>query len=99
MPKRTIRVRKSKSGHRAHLRHIYSNPKQREGNLEDFIERYGPRKGPVMYGKVIGKVRREQAAKRRSGRLTERVRGYTYERNGKRVRVPKHKAIVQAGLA
>ncbi len=57
------------AAHRAALRaaegrpvHLYSNPAERKKNLRSFEERYGAAKGKRVYGAVVGKVRREQAA-------------------------------------
>lgn len=94
MSERRIRVRRAKNGRRAHIRHLYSVPSQRPAELREFIDRYGKRRGTYIYGATVGKVRREQAAKRPSGRLNERIGGYYYWRNGKRVHVRTHPAMV-----
>lgn len=43
-------------------RHLYSNKKDRAIERREFTEEYGPVKGRYVYGAVVGKVRREQAA-------------------------------------
>lgn len=48
---------------------MYSNPVQRRANIRAFERRYGAR-GRSVYGKVVGKVRREQVASGRRRRVT-----------------------------
>lgn len=43
-------------------RHLYTNVRQRRANLRSFKHRYGAKRGAAIYGAVVGKVRREQAA-------------------------------------
>lgn len=95
MPKtREVRVRRSSNGHRAHVRHIYSNPKQREENLAEFEERYGERKGRRVFGATVGKIRRQQASK--GGRRVLTVRKHKSKtRYGKSETVKRHKERIR----
>lgn len=71
--KRTTRVRRSRNGRRSHIRHLYRGRRNREAMERRFREEYGARGGrdrrggAYIYGATVGKVRREQLAKRRRG--------------------------------
>lgn len=63
MPWKTVR------GRRVHIRpkrkrHLYSNRRDRAYERARFTAMYGREKGRYVYGAVVGKVRREQRAKR-----------------------------------
>ena len=79
----------------SHLRHLYTNRRERAQNLRSFKARYGKR-GPEVFGAVVGKVRREQvAAGKRSNR--EWVAPHTsHSRTGRREHVKGHYARVRA---
>jgi hypothetical protein len=47
---------------RGRRRHLYSNKRDRAYERREFTVGYGGRKGRYVYGAVVGKVRREQAA-------------------------------------
>lgn len=72
--------------------HLYRGRGTRSRQLRNFKERYGAR-GAEVYGKVVGKVAREQAEKR--GRKVERVRAHgSHTRYGARERVRSHRATL-----
>jgi len=87
---RTVRVKShSRRGRRvrSHIRHLYSTKKGRAASRAAFTRRYGARKGRYVYGAVVGKVRREQAA---AGTRPHRetIRAHTSRsRRGRRFRV------------
>jgi hypothetical protein len=60
------------------------SPEARERVEKEFVERYGPEKGPEVYGATVGKVRAEQAAEGERGR---------------RVWIRPHKAVSDEGTA
>jgi len=64
---RIVPVRRSRTGHRAHPRHLYKGQGTEAREVLEFEERYGKRKGAYVYGAVVGKVKRERAAKRARG--------------------------------
>ena len=59
---RTIRGRRVRVRSRKREKHLYTNPAERAVVRRTFTEEYGPVKGRYVYGAVVGKVRREQAA-------------------------------------
>jgi hypothetical protein len=69
-----VRVRRSKNGRRAHIRHLYSDPRQRVAERREFERKYGAaggrsgRGGDYIYGAVVGKVARERRAARARAR-------------------------------
>lgn len=56
---------------RTRSRKLYSSATERR-----FEEEYGPRRGKLIFGKTVGKVAREQAARNPSGVKIERVKGH-----------------------
>ncbi|MCI4360083.1 MAG: hypothetical protein L3J91_00105 [Thermoplasmata archaeon] len=76
--------------------HLYRGRGTPERERRAFTEEYGPRKGPKVYGAVVGKVARERAERRPSGELRERVRGHLETRNGRTFRVRAHTARIHA---
>ncbi len=65
-------------------------------SLKSFKARYGARKGARVFGAVVGKVKREQAAKH-SGVLIEEVKRHTsHSKKGTPFIVRRHKARVRA---
>jgi hypothetical protein len=59
---RTAHVRRSRNGRAPHIRRLYRNG-AKSGEERAFERRYGTR-GRYVYGATVGKVRREQAARR-----------------------------------
>ncbi len=81
---------------------LYRGPGTRSKEARAFGRRYGKRGGRArkggayVYGAVIGKVKREQAAKR-GGVLIEEVKRHTsHSKKGKPFIVRRHKARVRA---
>lgn len=76
-------------------KHLYRDGA--EGAEErEFDQRYGAR-GPDVYGRVINKVSREQAAKRKGRKKRERVRAHeSTSSSGKRFRVRAHEEEISA---
>ena len=73
---------------------LYRGKGTKTRQLRAFRQRYGAR-GAVVYGKVIGKVHREQVALREPGAATEHVRsfwvpGHMSHRGRKKFRVTGH---------
>lgn len=91
-----VRVRASRRA-RAHTRkrprHLYSSPSEREAVMREFEERYGKR-GKEVYGKTVGKVRREQVSKGRSP-IEQVKRHVSRSRSGKREIVRAHPARIR----
>lgn len=72
---------------------LYRGRGTKARELRAFRARYG-RRGAEVYGKVIGKVAREQAAKR--GEKVERVRKHrSHTRKGKPETVRAHEAFLE----
>ncbi len=64
--------------------------------LREFEARYGPEHGQVVYGEVIGKVAREQAAEH-GGVKVEKIPGHiSFSSEGLREHVRAHDAYVHA---
>ncbi len=65
---RTVRVRRSRTGRRAHRRHLYRGKGTKGAELRAFEREYpdySRARVRRIYGATVGKVRRERAAKRR----------------------------------
>lgn len=68
---RTVRVRRSVTGRRSHLRHLYRGQGTEAAELRRFREEYpnySEARVRRIYFATVGKVKREQAANRRRGR-------------------------------
>lgn len=77
-------------------RTLYRDKRDRAREEREFRRRYG-RRGPEVYGRTIGKVAREQAARNPRGVKIERVRPHgSHSRTGKPERVGGHRATIRA---
>lgn len=68
---RTIRVRRSRTGRRSHLRHLYRGKGTEAAELRRFREEYpnySETRVRHIYGATVGKVKREREAARRRRR-------------------------------
>jgi hypothetical protein len=90
---RTINGRRVNVRSRRRRRHLYSNKRDRAYEEAQFTRRYGKtggRKGKggrYVYGAVVGKVRREQAAAGSRSHREVIPAHYSHSRRGRRFRV------------
>ena len=75
------------------VKHLYRGKNSRRREMAKFAAAYG-RRGPGVYGAVVGKVARAQA--RKMGRKVERVRAHaSRSRTGKPEWVGAHVAVLE----
>jgi hypothetical protein len=90
---RTVRGRRVNVRSRKRRRHLYTNKRDRAYERREFTERYGKtggrtgKGGAYIYGAVVGKVRREQAAAGTRPRREVIPAHYAHSRRGRRFRV------------
>jgi hypothetical protein len=82
-------------------RHLYRG-KSGESSRSEIVHRYeregeSPERAEESYGRIVGKVAREQAAKSPSGTKLEHIRGHiAFSDEGRRFEVRAHDAHVHA---